>query len=176
MLGFGWSMNPTLPGAAPPAWTGTWPSGAKTGVKLASVSAWGLQDLKYTNHIPSLKLTACPGKLMVERLLSFWGLAYFQGRTVSFRECNKSSCPNTFLKTDTIQKTRIGWFAWKYFTIIWLNSYSKKNSIVYLGWVIFVEVGGSCRRVEYFLDIKQSFMELLIKKSGGTKVVIGYLW
>ena len=35
--------------------------------------------IEYTNHIPSLKLTACPGKLRVERLLSFWGLAYFQG-------------------------------------------------------------------------------------------------
>ena len=38
-------------------------------------------------EVPSLKLTVCTWKLMVGILVSIWGPAYFQGRTVSFREC-----------------------------------------------------------------------------------------
>ena len=37
--------------------------------------------------LPSLKLTARPWKWMVGRLVSFWGLAYFQGWAASLREC-----------------------------------------------------------------------------------------
>ena len=37
--------------------------------------------------ILSLKLTARTWKSMVRRWISFWGPAYFQVRTVSFREC-----------------------------------------------------------------------------------------
>ena len=41
---------------------------------------------EFLDVIPSLKLTAHPYKWMVGILLSYWGPAYFQGRTVSFRE------------------------------------------------------------------------------------------
>ena len=44
------------------------------------------------SNYPSLKLRAkVPEKWWQrERILSFWDLAYFQGQTVSFRECNKN--------------------------------------------------------------------------------------
>ena len=43
---------------------------------------WGYHVLlswRHETQIHSLKLTACPWKLMVGILLSFWGPAYFQG-------------------------------------------------------------------------------------------------
>ena len=44
--------------------------------------------------VPSLKLTACTWKWMVGRRLFPFGIAYFQGRTVSFGECTRVNPPS----------------------------------------------------------------------------------
>ena len=46
---------------------------------------------KLKKEVPSLKLTARTWKWMVGILVSFWVSAYFQGRTVSLRECSSAT-------------------------------------------------------------------------------------
>jgi len=59
-------------------------------IGISKQMVWRSQNpasFKKTLQLSSLKLTVCTWKLMVGRLLSLWGPAYFQGRAVSFREC-----------------------------------------------------------------------------------------
>ena len=78
-------------------------------VHLWNFSRFDTQNSHDSKEIPSLKLTNCPWKWMVGRRSFPFGMAYFQGRTVSFWEGTPLKFHELIFKGNT---TGTGHRAW----------------------------------------------------------------